>query len=213
MKFIAVMAKTRRPEGAPAMARSARTALFTGLFAVLLLAGCADDNNIRLGLQRAGLNEPVQTSDAEAVFAEAYRLEQHAAFGEAAQYYNIVSDRYPTSPLATIAQERVARLSGGQVAAVAVPEPAALAPGDYVCTVEGLYPNQARWCGRVRRLRTPYVMLEVTELHLNSWLAMWFSASTCTGDRTLSWFSRGAQVWVPRRCLDVPTAAQGVAAG
>jgi hypothetical protein len=42
---------------------------------------------------------------------------------------------------------------------------------------------------------------------------MWFSASTCTGDRTLSWFSRGAQVWVPSRCLDIPTAGAGVAAG
>jgi hypothetical protein len=220
MKFIAARGIMRRPEGGIRfMARNARSALFTGLFVAALLVGCADDQ-IRLGLQRAGLNDPVPTSDAEAVFAEAYRLEQHAAFGEAVQYYNIVTDRYPTSPLAGIAQERVTRLNGqpngqgnGQVAAVAAPEPAALAPGDYVCTAEGLYPNQARWCGRVRRLRTPYVMLEVTELHLNSWLAMWFSASTCTGDRTLSWFSRGAQVWVPRRCLDVPTASEGVAAG
>lgn len=211
MKFIAAAGVVRRPEGALTMARTARNALFMGLFAVLLLAGCADDQ-IRLGLQRAGLDQPVPTSDAEALFAEAYRLEQHAAFNEAVQYYNIVSDRYPSSPLAAIAHERTARL-GGQVAAVAVPEPAALAPGDYVCTAEGLYPDQSRWCGRVRALRNPYVRLEVTELHLHSWLAMWFSASTCTGDRTLSWFSRGAQVWVPRNCLDVQTAAAATTAG
>jgi len=80
-------------------------------------------------------------------------------------------------------------------------------PGDYACTVEGLYPNQARWCGVVRQLRSPYFLVEVTDLHLNSWTALWFSASTCTGDRTLTWFSQGNQVWVPRNCIAEPRTA------
>jgi hypothetical protein len=178
-------------------------ALISGFFAAVLLAGCADDT-IRLGFQRASLTAPAATSDAEAVFAEAYRLEQHAAFGQAVQYYNVVIDRFPASPLVSIAQERVASLAGR--AAVAAPEASALVQGDYACTVEGLYPNKARWCGVVRQMRTPYFLVEVTDLHLNSWMALWFSSSTCTGDRTLTWFSQGNQIWVPRTCLAEPRA-------
>ena len=181
------------------MARTALRALVPAVFAALLLAGCNSDGTPRFGPQRAALTAPTPTSDAEAVFAEAYRLEQRAAFGEAAQYYNLVIDRFPASPLVGIARERVARLAGqGAVAAAETP---ALAPGDYACTVEGLYPNKARWCGVVRQMRNPYFLVEVTDLHLNSWAAVWFSRSTCTGDRLLTWFSQGNQIWVPATCL------------
>jgi hypothetical protein len=152
--------------------------------------------------QRAALTDGKPSSDAEAVFAEAYRLEQRASFGQAVQYYNLVIDRFPGSPLVGIAQERVAQLAGQQ--AVAVAEPAALAPGDYACTVAGLYPKQARWCGVVRQLRYPYYLVEVSQLSFNSLLAFWFSRSTCTGDRLLTWWSQGEQVWVPRSCLAEP---------
>jgi hypothetical protein len=180
-----------------------KRALFSGLIALVLLTGCSLEEFSRFGAQRAALTPPPTTSDAEAVFAEAYRLEQHAAFVQALQYYNLVIDRFPASPLVDIARERVGRLAGQQ--AVAAPETSALVPGDYACTVEGLYPNKARWCGVVRQMRSPYFLIEVTELHLNTWAALWFSRSTCTGDRTLTWFSQGSQVWVPRGCLAEPS--------
>lgn len=187
------------------MARTVLCALASGMLAIALLAGCNADGTPRFGPQRAALTPAQPTSDAEAVFAEAYRLEQHAAFGDAAQYYNLVIDRFPASPLVGIARERVAALTGP--AAVAAPETPALAPGDFACTVEGLYPNQARWCGLVRQVRSPYFLVEVTDLHLNSWKALWFSRSTCTGDHLLTWFSQGDQVWVPRTCLAETRAA------
>ncbi len=182
-----------------------RTSLqFALLFAAAMVAGCTSVAN-RMGLQRAALTDGAPSSDAEAVFAEAYRLEQKAAFVQALQYYNLVIDRFPGSPLVTIAQERVARLAGQQ--AVAVAEPSALAPGDFACTVNGLYPNQARWCGVVRQMRYPYFLVEVSDVQLKSWFALWFNASTCTGDRMLTWFSQGDQIWVPRTCLAEPRAA------
>ena len=171
------------------------------VLAAALLTACAGATP-RAGLQRAALTDGAGASDAEALFAEAYRLEQRAAFGQAAQYYNLVIDRFPGSPLVGIAEERVARLAGQQ--AVAVNEPTALAPGDYACTLQGLYPNQARWCGVVRQMRYPYFLVEVTDLHLNAWYALWFSASTCTGDRMLTWFSQGDRIWIPRTCLAEP---------
>lgn len=169
--------------------------------AMLLLAGCIDGKP-QFFTQRAALSDGQATSDAEAVFAEAYRLEQRAAFVQALQYYNLVIDRFPASPLVAIAQERVGRLGGQQ--AVAVPDGTALAPGDYACTVDGLYPNKARWCGVVRQMRYPYYLMEISDLRLNAWYALWLGRSTCTGDRLLSWFSQGDQVWVPRQCLAEP---------
>jgi hypothetical protein len=178
-----------------------RIAMVTAL-AASVLVGCIDGPP-RFGVQRAALvDNPGQSSDAEAVFAEAYRLEQRASFGQAVQYYNLVVDRFPASPLADIARTRVAGLAGQT--AVAPTDASVLAPGDYACTVEGLYPNKARWCGVVRQIRHPYFLVEVSDLRLNSWLAFWFSRSTCTGDHMLNWFSQGDQVWVPRTCLAEP---------
>jgi hypothetical protein len=171
------------------------------LLAAALLTACGGTGR-EDRLQRAALSDGGAGSDAEAVFAEAYRLEQRGAFDQALQYYNLVIDRFPASPLVGIAQERVAQLAGQQ--AVAVGEPGALVPGDYACTLEGLYPNQARWCGVVRQMRYPYFQVEVTDLHLKSWYAMWFSRSTCTGDRLLTWLSQGDRIWVPRTCLAEP---------
>ncbi|MBI3517223.1 MAG: hypothetical protein HY060_24580 [Proteobacteria bacterium] len=177
--------------------RRALAALFA---AAVVLAGCA--GGVRLGPQRAALSDGAVGSDAEAVFAEAYRLEQRAAFGQAVQYYNLVIDRFPGSPLVAIAEQRVAQLAGQQ--AVAVGEPSALGPGDYACTLEGLYAKQARWCGVVRQLRYPYFLVEVRDVQFNSWLTFWFTRSTCTGDTLLTWFSQGDQIWVPRTCLAEP---------
>src|SRR5260221_12217564 len=94
------------------MSRAAmRIAMVTAL-AASVLVGCTDGPP-RVGVQRAALVEgPGQSSDAEAVFAEAYRLEQRASFGQAVQYYNLVVDRFPASPLADIARTRVAGLAG-----------------------------------------------------------------------------------------------------
>ncbi len=177
--------------------RRALAALFA---AAIVLAGCA--GGVRLGAQRAALSDGAVGSEAEAVFAEAYRLEQRAAFAQALQYYNLVIDRFPGSPLVAIAEQRVAQLAGQQ--AVAVGEPSVLGPGDYACTVEGLYARQARWCGVVRQLRYPYFLVEVRDVRFNSWFNFWFDRSTCTGDTLLSWFSQGDQIWIPRTCLAEP---------
>jgi hypothetical protein len=169
--------------------------------AALLLVGCYHTEQ-QFWRQRAALSDGAATSDAEAVFAEAYRLEQKAAFAQALQYYNLVIDRFPASPLVPIAQERVRTLAGQQ--AVGPSEKSVLAPGDYACTVEGLYPNKAGWCGVVRQMRYPYYLMQISDLRLNAWYAVWLGRSTCTGDRLLSWFSQGDQIWVPRTCLAEP---------
>ena len=176
-------------------------ALAALLAGVVVLAGCAAGGP-RIGPQRAALSDGAVASDAEAVFAEAYRLEQRAAFAQALQYYNLVIDRFPGSPLVVIAEQRVALLAGQQ--AVAVNEPSVLGPGDYACTIDGLFARQARWCGVVRQLRYPYFLVEVRDVQFNSWFTFWFTRSTCTGDTLLSWFSQGDQIWIPRTCLAEP---------
>ena len=190
---------TGRPVNRP-IRRRWRTlaALLAGVF---VLAGCAVSGP-RFGPQRAALTDGAVASDAEAVFAEAYRLEQRAAFAQALQYYNLVIDRFPGSPLVVIAEQRVALLAGQQ--AVAVNEPSVLGPGDYACTIDGLFARQARWCGVVRQLRYPYFLVEVRDVQFNSWFTFWFTRSTCTGDTLLSWFSQGDQIWIPRTCLAEP---------
>ena len=182
--------------------RPARTRIVWVLAAAaMLLAGCYGTEQ-QFWRQRAALSDGAATSDAEAVFAEAYRLEQKAAFGQALQYYTLVIDRFPASPLVPIAQERVKGLAGQQ--ALGPSDKTALSPGDYACTVDGLYPNRAGWCGRVRQMRYPYYLMEISDLRLNAWYAVWLGRSTCTGDRMLSWFSQGDQIWVPRTCLAEP---------
>ncbi len=187
--------------------RAGSGTLFTLAMAALLVGGCAGFDP-RPAIQRAALTEtPTGGSDAEAVFAEAYRLEQRAAFSQALQYYNLVIDRFPGSPLVDIARERVAGLAGQQ--AVAVTEPSARVAGVFAGTREGLYTHQARWCGVVRQMRAPYFQVEVTDVRLNSWFAWWFNRSTCTGDTMLTWFSQGQRVWVPRECLAGGVGNQG----
>ncbi len=182
--------------------RPAKTRIVWALAAAaVLLAGCYGTDS-QYWRQRAALSDGGATSEAEAVFAEAYRLEQKAQFAQALQYYNLVIDRFPASPLVSIAQERVRTLAGQQ--AVGQTDKTALAPGDYACTVDGLYPNKAGWCGVVRQMRYPYYLMQISDLRLNAWYALWLGRSSCTGDRLLSWFSQGDQIWVPRTCLAEP---------
>ena len=115
---------------------------------------------------------------------------------------HLVIDRFPASPLVPIAQERVKGLAGQQ--ALGPADKTVLSPGDYACTIDGLYPNKAGWCGRVRQMRYPYYLMEISDLRMNAWYALWLGRSTCTGDRLLSWFSQGDQIWVPRTCLAEP---------
>src|SRR5581483_6597786 len=159
------MTGSRKLDGDCAMIRTVLRGVVSGLLGGVLLAGCAGEpEGARYWAQRAALSHPAPNSDAEAVFAEAYRLEQRGSATEAVQYYNTVIDRFPASPLVEVSRQRVARLAGQ--AAVALPETDALVPGDFACTVEGLYPNKARWCGVVRQMRNPYFLVEVTDVRL-----------------------------------------------
>lgn len=135
---------------------------------------------------------------AEALFAEAYRLEASASPGDAAGHYRLLLERFPASPLATVARERLAILP-------APPGPAQpYQIGDFACTAVGLYPGKARWCGIVRERRTDQLLVEVAEIRLDTLFALGFNASVCTGQRFIGYFSHGDRVWIPSTCLEQP---------
>ena len=133
---------------------------------------------------------------AEALFAEGYRLEQAGTSGEAEQAYQALLQRFPTSPLGSVAADRLSNLRKAAAA-----RPRGLVPGDYSCTAPGIYPREARWCGVVRQQNNDYLLVEIYEVKPGTIFAMGFSASVCTGDRFIGYFSHGERIWVPRRCM------------
>lgn len=135
---------------------------------------------------------------AEALFAEAYRLEAAASPADAATQYRLLLDRFPASPLAAVARERLAILPA---------PPGRAGPyqiGDLACTAIGLYPGKARWCGIVRERRQDQLLVEVAEIRLDTVFAFGFNRSVCTGQRFLGYFSQGERVWIPSACLEGP---------
>lgn len=135
---------------------------------------------------------------AEALFAEAYRLETSASPGDAATQYRLLLERFPASPLAAVARERLAILP-------APPGPAQpYQIGDFACTAAGLYPGKARWCGIVRERRPDQLLVEVAEIRLDTLFALGFNPSVCTGQRFIGYFSHGDRVWIPSACLELP---------
>src|SRR3954447_14775614 len=160
--------------------------------AVLALAGCIH----------------MEGGGADSLFAEGWRNESAGASAAAARSYGELTARYPTSPLAAIAAERLAALGaraepvgGGDGDAAATAAGNAFAADDFVCTLAGIYPRDARWCGLVRHVSPGDLLLEVKSLRLNSFWAWGFGASTCTGGHSIGYFSYGDLIWVPRRCI------------
>jgi hypothetical protein len=72
-----------------------------------------------------------------------------------------------------------------------------------VCSQNGLYANDARWCGIVTFDEGEFMRVEVTDVRLNAFGQIGITRSTCTGNTFLTWFSRGASVRVPKRCMTV----------
>lgn len=70
-----------------------------------------------------------------------------------------------------------------------------------VCSQNGLYANDARWCGIVTFDEGQFVRVEVTDVRLNAFGQIGITRSTCTGNTFLTWFSRGTSVRVPKRCM------------
>ncbi len=72
-----------------------------------------------------------------------------------------------------------------------------------VCSQNGLYANDARWCGVVTFDEGQFLRVEVTGVQLNAFGQIGITRSTCTGNAFLTWFSRGTSVRVPKRCMTV----------
>ena len=72
-----------------------------------------------------------------------------------------------------------------------------------VCSQNGLYANDARWCGIVTFDEGQFMRVEVTDIKINGFGQIGITRSTCTGNTFLTWFSRGTSVRVPKRCMAV----------
>ncbi len=72
-----------------------------------------------------------------------------------------------------------------------------------VCSQNGIYANDARWCGIVTFDEGQFMRVEVTDITINGFGQIGITRSTCTGNTFLTWFSRGTSVRVPKRCMQV----------
>jgi hypothetical protein len=70
-----------------------------------------------------------------------------------------------------------------------------------VCTRDGLYDSNAKWCGIVRRDDGEQLLVEVRDVHVHGFGMFGITRSACTGGQMLTWFSRNTTVSVPRQCL------------
>ena len=145
-------------------------------------------------------------SDAELLFSQGWQAERAGAAEDALRAYGALSRQHVGSPLAAIAGERIAALAGSSGAS-RPPRLEAKPPerGDVVCTRPGLWRREARWCGIVRDASDPWYRVELTQLRLGTVWALGLSSSTCSGDRFLGYWSYGAQLWVPRDCVETPS--------
>lgn len=154
--------------------------------------------------------------DTDGHFVQAFALERSGQYRQAAQVYHAIALASPGSAAGNLASERMALLAAyippppppasGAMAAAFVPPPAPVArqpsmAGRRVCSARGLYPNDGRWCGVVREQDGIEILVEVAEVKTNAFFTIGFAASECTGGRFLTWFSRGANVWVPATCM------------
>ncbi|MCW5730870.1 MAG: hypothetical protein KIT20_08945 [Alphaproteobacteria bacterium] len=157
---------------------------------------------------------PAPMADTDSHFVHAFALERAGQYQQAAQVYQAIAMASPGTSAGNLAYERMALLGAymppppisSAVPAAFQPPPAPVArqasmAGRRVCSARGLYPNDGRWCGVVREQDGAEVLVEVAEVKTNAFFTIGFAASECTGGRFLTWFSRGANVWVPASCM------------
>ena len=72
-----------------------------------------------------------------------------------------------------------------------------------VCSQNGIYANDARWCGIVTFDEGQFMRVEVSDIKINGFGQIGITRSTCTGNTFLTWFSRGTSIRVPKRCMQV----------
>jgi hypothetical protein len=70
-----------------------------------------------------------------------------------------------------------------------------------VCTRDGLYDSNAKWCGIVRRDDGDRLLVEVRDVRIHGFGMFGITRSACTGGQMLTWFSRNTTISVPRQCL------------
>ena len=75
--------------------------------------------------------------------------------------------------------------------------------GMTVCTQQGLYDKEARWCGIVRADDGKRLSVEIRDVLLPRFGSWSIDASTCTGGNAVNWFSKGTMVRVPRACMEM----------
>jgi len=141
---------------------------------------------------------------AESQFVHAYALERDGREAEAAPVYAALAANFPGSELAAMAGERLAALNRRLDA----PRRETWLPaqmsmiGAYLCSRQGYYPNQSKWCGFVRGENGDALRVEVREITYNGLFAIGFRATTCTGGEFIGPTSHGRLVTVPRNCLE-----------
>ena len=142
-------------------------------------------------------------AQAESLFVRGRTLEREGRDIEAVQAYSELARRYAGAALAQIATER---LSAINTRAATPRREVGLAGasmlGAYLCSKQGYYPNQAKWCGFVRSEDDDAVEVEVRELTYNGLLAIGFRANACTGGEFIGPTAHGKSVFVPRSCVE-----------
>ena len=154
-----------------------------------------------------------QIATPEQRFVAAFSAEQAGRTEQALASYAALSAQYPHSQAAQLAGERMAVLDRGSavVQRAASPDaPAQSAPtliggndeiGSYVCSLEGLFGGQSKWCGIVRDSNAAYHFIEVTRVKADGFFNIGFTRAPCTGNTFINYFSRGIRVTVPKNCM------------
>ncbi len=156
-------------------------------------------------------------------FVAALSAEQAGQTEQALASYSALAAQYPQSQVAQLAGERMARLT--QAAATpqridprSAAEKAAAATrmserdtsplfsrnaeiGSYVCSLQGLFGGQSKWCGIVRDSNAAYHFVEVTRVKADGFFNIGFTRAPCTGNTFINYFSRGIRVTVPKNCM------------
>lgn len=154
-----------------------------------------------------------QIATPEQRFVAAFSAEQAGRTAQAQASYSALSAQYPHSQAAQLAGERMAILNRGSAAAQRVATPdTAIQPdatliarndeiGSYVCSLQGLFGGQSKWCGIVRDSNAAYLFVEVTRVKAEGVFNIGFTRAPCTGNTFINYFSRGIRVTVPKNCM------------
>lgn len=164
---------------------------------------------------------PALPSNADAGFVAAYALERAGQYEQAQAMYGRIAAEHAGTPSGMMAGDRMQQIAAfvpnrmqpqpqtQATPAAFQPPPASVArpaqPRDFtakrVCSARGLYPNDARWCGVIRKQDGEEMLVQVSEVRTNGFFSIGIGASECTGGQFLGWFARGTEVWVPARCM------------